>query len=305
MAYTRPPAAAAVGRSPRGEIGDALPTVRRRIVAKRGGGGPAASVDPSGDVDLAVQYRGAELLDRLGQRRGGGPAAVPREEGEAKEKREKDGSYSTVHVPSRVSSVPRSASSRFPPKPAARAWAYTSASYDVAGAQYSTPSAMGNSGGSSPTRSCASVRLVSSCARISSRATPPFPTGTTSSASVPGFKRSPRSPCGPNTSGLPCSTCSCAWGAASFVVKPSNTPSLKTTQFWNTSTNEAPLCACARFSSATTSACCVSTARPTNRPPAPRANAHGETGFSIDPWGVEGEWVPRREVGEYCPFVRP
>ena len=52
--------------------------------------------------------------------------AVAREEGEAKEKREQDGAYSTVHVPSRVSSVPMSGTSR--PSPAARACAYTSAS---------------------------------------------------------------------------------------------------------------------------------------------------------------------------------
>src|SRR5207247_198463 len=86
----------------------------------------------------------------------------------------------------------------------------------------------------------------------------------------------------PKSSGLPCSRCSCASGAAVFAVKLLNTPSLKTTQFWNTSTNDAPLCACARFSNATRSACWVSTARPTNRPPVPRANAHGDTGFSTE-----------------------
>src|SRR5260221_550041 len=111
-----------------GEIGDSLPAVRGWIVAKRGGGGPAGAVDPSGDVDLSVQDGGGQLLDRLGERGGGGPAAVPREEREAKEKREEDGTYSTVHVPSRASSVPRAASSRRVPKPAVRAWAYTSAS---------------------------------------------------------------------------------------------------------------------------------------------------------------------------------
>src|SRR5882672_1546943 len=110
------------------EIGDPLPAVRGWIVAKRGGGGPAGAVDPSGDVDLSVQDGGGQLLDRLGERGGGGPAAVTREEREAKEKREEDGTYSTVHVPSRASSVPRSASSRRVPKPAVRAWAYTSAS---------------------------------------------------------------------------------------------------------------------------------------------------------------------------------
>ncbi len=103
------------------EIGDTLPAVRSWIVAERGGGGPAGAVDPAGNVDLAVQHRGAELLDRFRQGRGGRPVAVPREEGEAKEKREDDGTYSTVHVPSRASSVPRSGASR--PSPAARACA--------------------------------------------------------------------------------------------------------------------------------------------------------------------------------------
>src|SRR3989454_3745106 len=111
-----------------GEIGDPLPAVRGRIVAKRGGGGPAGTIDPAGNVDLPTQHRGAEFLDRLGQWGGGGPAAVACEEGEPEEKREEDGAYSTVHVPSRASSAPRSATSRPSPKPAARACAYTSAS---------------------------------------------------------------------------------------------------------------------------------------------------------------------------------
>src|SRR5206468_5943802 len=61
---------------------------RRRIIAERGGGGPAAAVDPSGHVDLPVQHRRAELLDRLGQRGGGGPAAVARDARNAEEEGE-------------------------------------------------------------------------------------------------------------------------------------------------------------------------------------------------------------------------
>src|SRR2546427_11496264 len=83
-----------------------LPAVRGRIVAERDGGGPAGAVDPSRNVDLPMQHGGAQLLDRLGQRGGGGPAAVACEEGEAEEKREDDEAYSTVHVPSRANSVP-------------------------------------------------------------------------------------------------------------------------------------------------------------------------------------------------------
>src|SRR5207249_1244926 len=69
------------------EYRDVLPTVRGRIVAERGGGGTAGPVDPSGNVDLAAQHRGAELLDRLGQRGGGGPAAVGLGEAAAREQR--------------------------------------------------------------------------------------------------------------------------------------------------------------------------------------------------------------------------
>src|SRR5213596_372191 len=63
------------------EVGDALPVVRRGIVAERGRGGLAGAVDPSGDVDLIVQDGGGQLLDRLRKRRGSGPAAVALEHG--------------------------------------------------------------------------------------------------------------------------------------------------------------------------------------------------------------------------------
>ena len=41
------------------------------------------------------------------------------------------------------------------------------------------------------------------------------------------------------------------------------------------------------------------------RAPEPSANMHGVIGRSIDPNGVEGDRVPSRLVGEYCPFVSP
>src|SRR6266566_1392915 len=92
----------------RGEIRDVLPTVRGRIVAERGGGRTAGPVDPPGNIDFAAQHRGAELLDRLGQRGGGGPMAVAGEEREAEEKRE-DGSHQAASAapPSRPSTSRR------------------------------------------------------------------------------------------------------------------------------------------------------------------------------------------------------
>ena len=93
---------------------------------------------------------------------------------------------------------------------------------------------------------------------------------------------------------------------ATFLsVKALNVPSLNTRQFWKISTNEAPRCACARFSTPMRCGWRVSIERATKRAPAPRANAPGETGLSIDPSGVDGERVPRRDVGEYCPLVSP
>jgi hypothetical protein len=49
----------------------------------------------------------------------------------------------------------------------------------------------------------------------------------------------------------------------------------------------------------------TSIARAMNFAPAPTANAPGEIGVSNEPAGVDGERVPTRDVGEYCPFVRP
>ncbi len=46
-------------------------------------------------------------------------------------------------------------------------------------------------------------------------------------------------------------------------------------------------------------------ARAMNLAPLPSANAHGVTGRSTDPNGVEGLRVPTRLVGEYWPLVSP
>src|SRR5439155_1533115 len=162
-----------------------------------------------------------------------------------------------------------------------------------AGSQYRTPRATGNAGGSSPVSSWARARLRSSWTRMSGAVA-----GTTSSSSLPGTSRSPLSRLFPNSSGLPCSTGSWASGAISLAVKLSKTPSLNTTQFWNTSTNDAPRCACARSSTPTRCAIDVSTERATNRAPAPSATWQADTGLSTEPSGVDGERVPRRDVGE-------
>ena len=84
-----------------------------------------------------------------------------------------------------------------------------------------------------------------------------------------------------------------------------NTLSLNTLQFCRISTNDAPWCSYARFKIWGIRFWWVSTVRATNRPPAPRASAAAEIGFSTDPLGVEGDRVPRRDVGEYWPFVSP
>ena len=49
----------------------------------------------------------------------------------------------------------------------------------------------------------------------------------------------------------------------------------------------------------------VSIDRAIKRPPEPKANDAADTGLSTDPNGVDGERVPGREVGEYCPLVNP
>lgn len=44
--------------------------------------------------------------------------------------------------------------------------------------------------------------------------------------------------------------------------------------------------------------------RPMNRAPEPSAKAQGRAGVSSEPNGVEGERVPTRLVGEYCPLLK-
>src|SRR2546422_10308446 len=56
-----------------GEIGDALPPVRRRLVAVDGCRGVVGAVDAARDVDPAVQDRRVRLLDRLRNGSCGGP----------------------------------------------------------------------------------------------------------------------------------------------------------------------------------------------------------------------------------------
>src|SRR5439155_8824976 len=58
------------------QVGDALPLVGRRVEPERSRDRLAGAIESAGDVDLAPQHGGAHLLDRLGERRGGGPAAV-------------------------------------------------------------------------------------------------------------------------------------------------------------------------------------------------------------------------------------
>ena len=76
-------------------------------------------------------------------------------------------------------------------------------------------------------------------------------------------------------------------------------------QFWKISTKEAPRCACARFSTVGMCFCNVSIERATKRLPQPSAKEAAETGLSMEPPGVDGDRVPRFDVGEYWPFVRP
>src|ERR1051325_10208106 len=75
-------------------------------------------------------------------------------------------------------------------------------------------------------------------------------------------------------------------------------------QFWKISTNAAPLWAWAALSTSGRFLW-TSIARATKRPPDHNAKAHGRTGRSTEPNGVDGLRVPTREVGEYWPLVRP
>jgi hypothetical protein len=76
-------------------------------------------------------------------------------------------------------------------------------------------------------------------------------------------------------------------------------------QFWNTSTNAAPLCSAARRSTSVSSFLSVSIARATNVASAPIATESGLNGWSTEPIGVDFVILPRGLVGEYWPFVSP
>src|SRR6266853_3534228 len=80
--------------------------------------------------------------------------------------------------------------------------------------------------------------------------------------------------------------------------------SLYTLQFWRISTKAAPLWAAARFSVSSMWAMLRSTVRATKVAPAASANAHGLTGRSAEPTGVDLVTLPSSLVGEYWPLVR-
>ena len=66
-----------------------------------------------------------------------------------------------------------------------------------------------------------------------------------------------------------------------------------------------PLWAWARPSTYLRCEACTSTVRATKVALAPSAKAIGSTGWSMAPSGVDFVFMPRREVGEYWPFVSP
>ena len=109
----------------------------------------------------------------------------------------------------------------------------------------------------------------------------------------------------PNNIGSPCRRCNCVSAASLRPVNDANTSSLYTMQFWKISVSDAPPNACACSSTCAIPTLSVSIARAKNFAPEPSANCPGDIGVSIEPPGLDGEAVPTREVGEYCPFVRP
>ena len=76
-------------------------------------------------------------------------------------------------------------------------------------------------------------------------------------------------------------------------------------QFWRISTNAAPRCEAAARSTSSVPCLSVSIARATNVASAPIAIESGLKGWSTEPSGVDFVTLPRSEVGEYCPLVRP
>ena len=85
----------------------------------------------------------------------------------------------------------------------------------------------------------------------------------------------------------------------------SKAPSLKTLQFWYTSTNAAPLCSWARRNISCMWARSMSWVRATKVASAPRARLTGLNGLSTEPNGVDLVTLATSEVGEYWPLVSP
>src|SRR5262245_63318730 len=94
-------------------------------------------------------------------------------------------------------------------------------------------------------------------------------------------------------------------GRASLAVTAANAPSLKTLQFWYTSTNDDPRWACARRNVSVMCLRSMSCVRATYVASAPSANDSGLKGWSIEPKGVDFVTFPSSLVGEYWPLVKP
>jgi len=94
-------------------------------------------------------------------------------------------------------------------------------------------------------------------------------------------------------------------GRASRLVIFSKAPSLKTLQFWSTSTKAAPLCSCARRNVSCMWARSMSCVRATKVASAPSASDTGLNGVSTDPNGVDLVTLATSDVGEYWPLVSP
>ena len=85
----------------------------------------------------------------------------------------------------------------------------------------------------------------------------------------------PFSPSGPKRTGFPCSNGTSIEGRLSLDVIASKAPSLKTLQFWYTSTKEAPLCSYARRKVSVMCLRSISCVRATKEASAPRASEMG------------------------------
>ncbi len=88
-------------------------------------------------------------------------------------------------------------------------------------------------------------------------------------------------------------------------MTPSKAASLNTLQFWNTSTNAAPLCSWARRKVSSMWARSMSWVRATKLASAPMATDSGLNGWSRLPNGVDLVTFPTSLVGEYWPLVSP